>query len=348
MLKIVGYIFILLFLLVGFGAVYQFVATKIDDACFLPPGKLIDVGGYSLHINCTGEGNQTVVLEAGHAGNCLEWALVQSEASKFIRVCNYDRAGYGWSEESPYPRTSEQIVLELHTLLNKAQIPKPYILVGHSLGGINIRLYAHQYPNEVSGIILVDSSHEDQEARLPPEPKKHFFVEHPKISQFCTFIGVHRLMMQRSKVQSTLNLSNYSDWVRKAYLAKLSSMKCIRTACRENSVFAESLEQLKNIQFSFGNKPLIVLTAGKCISNEGYIFDQEWLNQAYEIWKELQKELVTQSTKGKQIIAEHSDHQITRNQPEIIIDAIKELINSEEKLESMGDDFQKSKIANLK
>lgn len=348
MLKIIGCISLSIFLVMCAGAMYQFVATKVDDARFVPPGKLVDIGGYSLHINCMGEGDQTVVLEAGHAGNSLEWALVQSEASKFTRICSYDRAGYGWSEESPYPRTSEQVVLELHALLTKAEIPKPYILVGHSLGGINVRLYAHRYPDEVSGMILVESSHEDQEARLPPEPKKNFFVEHPKISQFLTFIGFHRLMMQRLKIQSTLNLSNYSDWIRKTYLAKLSSTKCIRTVCRENSAFAESLGQLKNAQFSFKTKPLIVLTSGKCISNEGHLFDQEWLDQAFKVWKELQKDLVTQSIKGKQIIAEQSDHQITRNQPKIIIEAIKECINSVEKLESMDDDFQKSKTANLK
>ncbi len=331
MLKIVGYIFLALFLVICAGAIYQFVATKIDDTRFSPPGKLVDIGGYSLHINCIGEGDQTVVLEAGHAGNCLEWALVQEEVSQFTRVCSYDRAGYGWSEESPYPRTSEQMVLELHTLLTKAQVPTPYVLVGHSLGGVNIRLYAYRYPDEVSGIILVDSSHENQEARLPPESKKYFCFEYPKIAEFFTSMGIHRLMMQMSQTQSRLKLSNYPDWVQKAYLAKLSSTKCIRTAGKENSAFTESLSQLKNAQFSFGDKPLIVLTAGKCISNEGYGFDQKWLDQSFKVWKELQKELVTQSTKGKQIIAEHSDHQITRNQPEIIIDAIKELINSEEK-----------------
>ncbi|WP_194845015.1 alpha/beta hydrolase [Candidatus Rhabdochlamydia porcellionis] len=324
------------------------MATKVDETRFLPPGKLVDLGGYSLHISCIGEGDQTVVLEAGHAGNSLEWALVQSEVSKFTRVCSYDRAGYGWSEESPYPRTSDQVVLELHELLTKAQIPKPYILVGHSLGGVNVRLYAHQYPDEVSGIILVDSSHEDQEARLPPEPKKNFFIKHPKIAEFFTFIGIHRLMMQASSVSSKLRLSSYPDWVQKAYLAKLSSTKCMRTAGKESSAFVESLIQLKNVQFSFRDKPLIVLTAGKCISGKGYGFDQEWLNQAYKVWKDLQKELVAQSTKGKQIIAEHSDHQITRHQPSIIIEAIKELINSKEKFESTGDDFQKSKIVNLK
>lgn len=161
--------FIVILLLTG--AIYQFVATKIDERNYQPPGKLIDVGGYRLHLNCIGEGTPTIVMDAGLDGDSLDWSGVQPEVAKFSRVCTYDRAGIGWSETGISPRTSQQIVTELHTLLSNAGVQAPFVLVGHSLAGINVQLYASQYPDEVAGMILVDSSHENQlsvkEFRIP-------------------------------------------------------------------------------------------------------------------------------------------------------------------------------------
>ena len=131
------------------------------------PGQLVDVGGYKLHINCTGQGSPTVILEAGMGNYSLFWANVQPEVAKYTRVCSYDRAGYGWSEPSPRPRTTIVEVEELHTLLVNANVEGPYVLVGHSLGGMNVRVYAHNYPDEVVGMVLVDSTHEEQRIRFP-------------------------------------------------------------------------------------------------------------------------------------------------------------------------------------
>ena len=100
-----------------------------------PPGKLVDIGGYQLHINCTGKGSPTVILEAGLGGDSRSWHEVQPEIAEFAQVCSYDRAGLGWSDPGPKPRTSQQIVKELHRLLAKADIQSPYVLVGHSFGG---------------------------------------------------------------------------------------------------------------------------------------------------------------------------------------------------------------------
>jgi pimeloyl-ACP methyl ester carboxylesterase len=138
---------ILLGLLLSF-ALYQKVATVIDDYRYPPPGKLIDIGGYRLHFNASGQGNITVVCDAGLSGTSLGWSLVQAKASKFTRVCTYDRAGYSWSDPSPLKRTSVNIAKELYSLLKKADIPGPYILVGHSFGGANVLLFADLYPQE--------------------------------------------------------------------------------------------------------------------------------------------------------------------------------------------------------
>src|SRR6202011_3609510 len=120
------------------------------------PGQLVDLGGWRLHLNCSGlvgASQPTVILEAGAGSFSVDWSLVQPEVARFARVCSYDRAGLGWSDLGPRPRTLRQVVWELHTLLEKAGVPPPYVLVGHSYGGILARLYAFTYPSELGGIV---------------------------------------------------------------------------------------------------------------------------------------------------------------------------------------------------
>ena len=141
------------------GAIYQAVATELAERAYPPPGEMIDVGGYSLHINCVGQGTPTVVLDSGLGDFSAQWVRVQREVSGTTRVCAYDRAGMGWSEMGPEPRDAGQITSELHTLLDRAGIEGPYVLVGHSLGGLSMLTYANRYPDEVAGVALVESSH---------------------------------------------------------------------------------------------------------------------------------------------------------------------------------------------
>jgi pimeloyl-ACP methyl ester carboxylesterase len=147
------------------GVIYQAFATEIYRRIYPPPGELVDVGGHSLHINCVGEGSPTVILESGLGATSVDWANIQPEVANTTRVCAYDRAGSGWSEPGPGPGDPQQIAGELHTLLGNAGIGGPYVLVGHSFGGLYVRMYAYQYPNEVEGMVLVDSSHPEQSAR---------------------------------------------------------------------------------------------------------------------------------------------------------------------------------------
>ena len=119
-------------------------------------GTLVDIGPCRLHLNQQGAGRPAVILESGIAASSLSWSYVQPRVAEFTRVCSYDRAGLGWSSACRAPRTGEQFVFELRTLLNKARVPPPYILVGHSFGGLLVRAYAHFYPDEVAGIVMVD------------------------------------------------------------------------------------------------------------------------------------------------------------------------------------------------
>ena len=148
------------------GMTYQALATQADRRNFPPPGKLVDVGGHRLHIQCAGAGRPTVVLETGALAMSALWGGVQPQVAVDTRVCSYDRAGLGWSEPGPEPRDALHIASELRSLLRTAGETPPYMLVGHSFGGLLVRVYTDQYPEDVVGFLLLDSSHPDQLARL--------------------------------------------------------------------------------------------------------------------------------------------------------------------------------------
>jgi pimeloyl-ACP methyl ester carboxylesterase len=149
---------ILLVLLVGL--VYQFVATRIAYRNYPASGEMVSVSGHDMQLYCTGKarGGPTVVMDSGLGGGLLDWQTVQPKVVEFARVCSCDRSGIGWSESGTEPRTSPRIVKELHALLSDAGEEGPYVLVGHSFGGANVQLYASEYPEEVAGMVLVDSA----------------------------------------------------------------------------------------------------------------------------------------------------------------------------------------------
>jgi len=146
------------------GAIYQAIGTEIDQREAFPgPGAMVEVGEHRVHLNCIGQGSPTVVLDGGWGYTSVEWSgWVQPEVANHTRVCAYDRAGMGWSEPEPGPAHAIQTTTELHTLLQEADEEGPYVLVGHSLAGLYSRIYAERYPEEVAGMVLVDSTHPEQ------------------------------------------------------------------------------------------------------------------------------------------------------------------------------------------
>ena len=290
---------------------YQFVATKLDEWRYPAPGKMIDIGGYRLHMLDKGICEPTVVLDSGSGCNTLDWSLVQPEIAKFTRVVSYDRAGYAWSDASPLSRTSEHIVQELHELLKRAGVPGPYILVGHSYGGVNVRLYASMFPKEVAGVILVDSSHEDQLKKFP-HPNT---VLTPRFL-FFNSIGLIRLILHYVPGAQE-SIKKYPAHIRSLYCSQKCRTKSIKALMEECALLEESSKQLKQAGGLLGNKPLIVITAGKQLKQEetGGLFSQEQIAVMNTAHQEFQKDLVTKSSRGKQIIAEHSGHPIPHDQP---------------------------------
>jgi pimeloyl-ACP methyl ester carboxylesterase len=264
-IALLGLVLVLLALAVA-GAIYQAIATMRAERAYPPPGEMVDVGGYSLHINCVGQGSPTVLLDGGSGEFSAQWVRVQREVSGTTRVCAYDRAGMGWSQMGPDPRDAKQITSELHTLLSKGGIEGPYVLVGHSLGGLSMLTYANRYPDEVAGVALVDSSTElDQfsqrpEARDSYEPQKQ---RSPVGSQLVRLgvslparLGVVRLLSKLDPASPQLPQKQ-----RAQIDALTPSTRQVSTTALE--FLAPTQTRRLGSQGSLGNKPLAVVTAGK-------------------------------------------------------------------------------------
>lgn len=193
--RIIIWLIVGIFVLASTGVIYQVFATQSDQRNYPAPGQLVDVGGYRLHIYCVGQGSPTVILEAAADMMSADWGWIQPEIAKHTRVCAYDRAGMGWSEPGPQPRDARQISTELHALLTNAGIAGPYILVGHSAGGLYVRMYAAQYAEEVIGMVLVDPGHPDMTARIPAlEAQKAGDTQLVGTMRVLSYLGIPRLL----------------------------------------------------------------------------------------------------------------------------------------------------------
>jgi pimeloyl-ACP methyl ester carboxylesterase len=302
---------------VSSGMLYQWISEKLDRRAYPPIGRMIDIGGYRLHACLQGEG-PTVVFESGLGSICLDWSLVQPKVAQFAKTVSYDRGGQGWSEVSPLERTSESAVAELHLLLKNANVPGPYILVGHSLGGINARLYASRYPDEVAGIVLVDSSHEDQVEKLSsfPEPNRH-------VLRVLAYTGGLRLLMRLvPEYQHFFDV--LPEDVRLQRQAMSLTRAHMQSVLEEMALFNKSCSQLKACRKDLGNKPLVVISAGKSFKEQGLTSLSETIDRE---WQALQRDLASKSGQGKQVIADHSGHMIPFEQPEMIVEVIREMLS---------------------
>lgn len=310
------------------GAIYQAAASASDSRTYPPPGQLYEVGDYKLHLYCTGEGSPAVILEAGAGSPSSSWFLVQEKVAQFTRVCSYDRPGFGWSEPASAPLSGEQVATNLRQLLQTAGIPGPYILVGHSAGGVYARSFARQYPADVLGLVLVDSSHESQNLRFPPKFQQ--YSERQSLSnrlcQYLSPFGAIRLsrLWHRMLPESVVS----TDWGEAAMATMYRTPFCA-AAYDEMLTFSRLFSQPDG-PASLGDLPLIVLSAGGTFDNipEATVkaIGRDVLAQMELVSQGLQQELVSVSTQGEQVIAEQSSHYIQWDQPDLVIDAIRKLV----------------------
>jgi pimeloyl-ACP methyl ester carboxylesterase len=314
------------------GACYQAIENNADARRFPQEGKSVGLGAafgdLTLNLNCQGQGSPTVILDSGLGVPAVGWDRVQAEAAKFTRVCSYDRAGYGWSGATAAPRTSAQIVKELHALLEAAQEKGPYILVGHSFGGFNVRVYNGQYPSEVAGMVLVDASHEDQVQRMPPGFKDFMkkateeMKRQKSLGPLLIRFGVARFS-QRHVASGPGVSKEFAEEMRYLQLQP----KFLEATVGEMSSFDESADEVRAAG-NLGNKPLIVLTAGKNVDASQLPpgLPKKDMDDFRTIWvNELQVKEAQLSTQGKRIIVPDSDHMIPFERPDVIVSAIREV-----------------------
>lgn len=331
---------VILLILCGGLAAYSSPAraqTGLNSPPIPPSGQLVDLDGWRLHLHCMGEARAeqpTVILEAGAGGFSVDWSLVQPEVARFARICSYDRAGLGWSELGPHPRTLLQVVWELHALLQKADVQPPYVLVGHSYGGILARLYTFTYPSDVTALVLDESGHERGVAvlrdgqlvrlvetatgRPVPEVKTSGPLRESDLSPAirAQIEAAARSMASRALGPPRDKLPQDAQRMRAWAFAQVKHW-----AANDNPFEAEELAALlarwTGTAYPLGDMPVIVLSRGRPDPDEA----QEEEHQANQV------ELLGLSRSARQIIAHRSGHQILLEEPELVVAAIREVVS---------------------
>lgn len=309
-------ILIALLLLVAFCVLAGFVYENICEARdrhFNPMvGRLVDVHGKTMHIYCTGEGSPAVILDSGLGDTYSSWRSVQPDIAKFTQVCSYDRAGLGYSEPSSQPRTSRVIAAELDDLLQAAGVRPPYVLVGHSMGGYDVRIYVSLHRDEVAGMVLVDASHPDQENRFPAELKKMegSWQRDAELLELAMPFGIPRLLgMCDDDPRSRAGECNWNT---------------AREGVAELKAFRESAAEAAATG-TLGDMPLAVLSHDP--DKPSSELSPELAKPTNEAWEKMQEELAHLSTRGTQTIAKNSAHYIQNDRPDVVIEAIRKVVD---------------------
>jgi pimeloyl-ACP methyl ester carboxylesterase len=294
------------------GAIYENLRESRDRRVYPMPGRLVDVGGYKMHIDCMGDGAPAVILDSGLGDNYTSWRKVQPQIAQFTQVCSYDRSGLGYSDSSPRRRNSKIFAEELHALLRNAGVPAPYVLVGHSMGGFDVRLYASLYSGEVAGMVPVDSSHPEQQKRLPAAVNDidAGWVREQEFFEFTMPFGLPRL------------------------LGFCSGDAEVRAAeCNFHNV-RESVAELKSISESaaqtaatgtLGSLPLAVLSQDPHAPQ--YDLPEDLVKPTNDAWQQMQNELAQLSTRSTHITAKNSGHYVQLDRPDVVVDAIRKIVD---------------------
>ena len=320
---------------------YQTISCWWEDRS-LPPGQRFDVGGYALHLylmekrgdsaepeqqNGTETRHPTIVLD--HSLGGVEGYLLIEPLAKLARVCIYDRAGYGWSDPSPHPRTSQQIVTELDRLLQQAQIEPPYLLIGDSFGSYNVRLYAHHFPEKVCGIILTDALHETEMLKMPLslQALKLFFVSGFVMSTLGASLGIVRLLCNVGCFELLKHeLKQFPRHSLRQVQRSFCRPKHWITMSREMLNLENSARQLQATQL-FEQMPIVSIKASS------FFKPSIWthlipLQAANHLREKMHQALCQLSTECVQLSAEKSGHFVWVDQPEVMVDAVTHILQS--------------------
>ncbi len=318
-LKFPRWVFLLLILALLFSSGYQAAASAAELRQYPAPGQLIDVGGHRLHIYCLGQGEPTVVMEAGLSGWSTDWIRVQPEVAKSTRVCTYDRAGYGWSDPGPLPRDSHQVGSELHTLLSRSGIKGNIILVGHSQGGLFVQYYAKTYPQQVAGIVLVDSVHPEQSLSMHADVRKKYEGELRALTLLTKILAPTGLLRLAGRSETIIADKLPSEYQAMARSVGFQS-KAYRTLDEETASFEQSQAEVRDAG-PLPNVPLAVISSS-LVQDFPPGFTQGSIKAT---WDELQTDLGKSATLPR-VIASKSGHYIHLDQPELVIQTVLEIV----------------------
>jgi pimeloyl-ACP methyl ester carboxylesterase len=307
-------------------------AQRTAADAFAKPHQRVDIGGRKMNLYCSGRGRVTVVFDAPSGDAGWNWFKVQPEVAKHTRACVFDRAGFGFSDPAPRPNTSGNVVEDLHKLLARAGVKPPYVLVGNSLGGANVQVYAYRYPAQVKGLVLVEPQHEDETRRLDKASQgnlKKVYAFIADQNKYC--LAAAQKGMTRGSEGEMHCIGNPSD----VYGPKLGAVVAAamtrptywRTTIDEWDAIEVSDEQLRKLRRPFGDLPLIVLTRGV----SPYAVPgkpQSPLNKAMEDENvAIHKEIAALSTRGQQRVVPGAGHVIHAQKPEAVVAAVLDVLH---------------------
>jgi pimeloyl-ACP methyl ester carboxylesterase len=303
-------------LLAAAGFFYENIAESRDRRFNPMPGQMVKVSlpdrsSLTMHIDCIGEGAPVVILDAGLGDSFISWRKVQPQIAGFTRVCSYDRAGIGYSSPSSGPRTSQEIADELHGLLHSAGVPPPYVLVGHSMGGYDVRVFANSYRGEVAGVVLVDASHPDQKKRFPRElgDMEGSWMREAEFLEYTTPFGIPRLLglCDDNAVERAVECNFHTERER------VAEMKAFPASGAEAAASG-----------TLGDLPLAVLSHDP--EKPSAELPADLAQQTNQAWEKMQEELAHLSTRGTQTIAKNSAHYIQIDRPEVVVEAVRNVV----------------------
>jgi pimeloyl-ACP methyl ester carboxylesterase len=300
------------------------------------PGRMVDVGGHRLHLHCNGSGSPTVVFDAALGASSLSWSLVQPEVARLTRACTYDRAGFGWSDAGPKPRTAGRIADELYELLRRANVPPPYLLVGHSFGGLVMRIFVARHRHEVSGLVLIDPAHPEEWL----EPGEHERRQIERGVRLCRHgataarLGIARGVAALVGLGALAPARALVGLVSRGGLGRadeeiLAPMWKLPPAARKplpqfwtdpkffdalgsqiESICTSAAEAREAGVFAFADLPLVTISATTSSDRR----------------RQLHEAIAAMSSRGRHVVARNSGHWVPLDEPAIVIDAIGSMI----------------------
>lgn len=294
-------------------------------ALYLHPTAMVDVGdGARLALYCTGQGTPTVLMDAGLGDGAFAWATVQPQIARTTRVCSYDRAGYGFSRGLPLPRTSDRIVEEMRALVLRAPLATPVVLVGHSFGSYNVRLFASRYPRLVAGMVLVDGSHENQDRLFPASDAR----------AFADWIRHERRCLAQARAGRTPTDPDcqqdpdphFSPALDRLVAREYTRPQTLEAVLAEAQSFDRSADEVRAARHPLGALPMVVVSSGRRGRSAGGGVSLADAYRTEAIWAHLQDDLATLSTHTDHVTVGNSGHYVQKDAPWVVIAAVQHVV----------------------